>query len=178
MLPYQVIPSYSPCSTQPESLTGNPLPAPLAACLTPRETQILQALMNGMDLSAIAWKLSRNIRTISSHKQRAMRKLRLNSNAELQALSALLGPPLPAKITARLPLLPPREEQVLNAILNGHCITDIARQQGRSVKTISYQKCQLMQKLGITNEVELFALAPDRARALLAPQTRPRVSKG
>lgn len=172
MLPYSAPLTFPSYAHQPEQRATCPLPAPLVACLTARETQILQALINGMDLSAIAWKLSRNIRTISSHKQRAMRKLRLNSNAELHALGALLGPPLAADITARLPLLPPREEQVLNAILNGHCITDIARQQGRSVKTISYQKCQLMQKLGITNEVELFALAPERARALLAAQTR------
>ncbi|MGE6471652.1 LuxR C-terminal-related transcriptional regulator [Serratia proteamaculans] len=172
MLPYQIPHAYSPYTSQPEHPIACSLPAPLAACLTPRETQILQALINGMDLSAIAWKLSRNIRTVSSHKQRAMRKLRLNSNAELHALGSLLSPPLPEEIAARLRLLPPREEQVLDAILNGYSVTDIAHQQGRSVKTISYQKRQLMQKLGITNEVELFALAPERARALLANRTK------
>jgi DNA-binding NarL/FixJ family response regulator len=159
--------AYPLCSAQTRYQNACPLPAALAACLTPRETQILQALMSGMDLSAIAWKLSRNIRTVSSHKQRAMRKLRLNSNAELYALAALLGPQLPADIRARCQLLPPREQQVLNALLKGYSVTDIARLQGRSIKTISYQKCQLMHKLRISNEVELFALSPERARTLL-----------
>ncbi|QGH63260.1 LuxR family transcriptional regulator [Serratia proteamaculans] len=171
-----MLPGYTPHSHTayphaPENNASGTLPPSLTACLTPREAQIIQALMNGMDLSAIAWKLSRNIRTVSSHKQRAMYKLRLNTNAELYALAALLGPHLPATVIARRRLLPPREQQVLNAILRGHSVTDIAQQQGRSVKTISYQKCQLMQKLGLTNEVELFALAPERAQALLTSKT-------
>lgn len=144
------------------------LPAYLLARLTPTERHIVQALLSGQDLTAIAWKLQRNIRTISSHKQRAMGKLGLTSNAMLYALGALLNPPLSVDITARRQLLAPREQQVLNALLNGHSVSDIAFQQGRSVKTVSFQKRHLMQRLGLHSEVELFALAPQRARALLA----------
>lgn len=158
---------------QPLQHDGEParqalLPAYLTARLTPTERHIVQALLSGQDLTAIAWKLQRDIRTISSHKQRAMGKLGLTSNAMLHALGALLNPPLSADITARRQLLAPREQQVLNALLNGHSVSDIAHQQARSVKTVSFQKRHLMQKLGLHSEVELFALAPQQARALLA----------
>lgn len=152
----------------PDSAGRSLLPPQLAAKLTPNERIIMQALLSGQELTAIAGKLHRNIRTVSSHKQRAMARLALTSNAMLYALGALLNPPLPASIAARRLLLPPREQQVLNALLRGHSVTDIAHQQGRSVKTVSFQKRQLMQKLGLNSEVELFALAPQRARALLA----------
>ncbi|CAI1532307.1 Putative transcription factor YjjQ [Serratia quinivorans] len=144
------------------------LPPQLAARLTPNERIIMQALLGGQDLTTIAWCLKRDMRTISSHKQRAMGKLALTSNAMLYALAALLSPPLPENITERRQLLTLREQQVLNALLDGHGVTNIAHLRGRSVKTVSFQKRLLMQKLGITNEVELFALAPFRARALLA----------
>ncbi|MDW5498654.1 LuxR C-terminal-related transcriptional regulator [Pseudomonas lundensis] len=144
------------------------LPPQLAARLTPNERIIMQGLLSGQELTTIAWRLHRDIRTISSHKQRAMARLALTSNAMLYALGALLNPPLPEDISARRQLLAPREEQVLRALLNGYCVTDIARQQGRSVKTISYQKCQLMQKLGLKSDVGLFALDPQQARALMA----------
>lgn len=72
-----------------------------------------------------------------------------------------------ADITVRRQLLAPREQLVLNALLTGLSVTDIAYQQGRSVKTVSYQKRRLMQKLGLNNDVALFALAPQQARVLL-----------
>jgi DNA-binding NarL/FixJ family response regulator len=69
----------------------------LAERLTPNERIIMQALLSGQDLTAIAWKLHRDIRTISSHKQRAMERLALTSNAMLYALGALLSPPSPQR---------------------------------------------------------------------------------
>lgn len=167
-----ILPNHTATDTRNQELARPTLlPLQLAERLTPNERIIMQALLSGQDLTAIAWKLHRDIRTISSHKQRAMERLALTSNAMLYALGALLSPPLPAEIAARRKLLAPREEQVLNALLNGNCVTDIARQQGRSIKTVSYQKCQLMQKLGLKSEIGLFALAPQQARAVLASWT-------
>ncbi|WP_413503252.1 LuxR C-terminal-related transcriptional regulator [Serratia proteamaculans] len=164
-----LLPNHTATNTRDQEPTRLPLlPPQLAARLTPTEHIIMQALLSGQELTAIAWKLHRDIRTISSHKQRAMARLALTSNAMLYALGALLGPPLPAEIAARRQLLAPRERLVLNALLNGHCVTDIAHQQRRSVKTVSYQKRQLMQKLGLKSEVGLFALEPQQARALMA----------
>ncbi|WP_426505067.1 LuxR C-terminal-related transcriptional regulator [Serratia proteamaculans] len=167
-----LLPKHTATAPRNQEPTRPPLlPPQLAARLTPNERIIMQALLSGQELTAIAWKLHRDIRTISSHKQRAMARLALTSNAMLYALGALLSPPLPTEIAARRKLLAPREQQVLNALLNGNCVTDIARQQGRSIKTVSYQKRQLMQKLGLKSEVGLFALAPQQARALLASWT-------
>ncbi|WP_413501694.1 LuxR C-terminal-related transcriptional regulator [Serratia proteamaculans] len=169
MMPHPLITNASPLRTpEREANPRSLLPPQLAAQLTPNERIIMQALLCGQDLTAIAWKLKRDMRTISSHKQRAMGKLALTSNAMLYALAALLSPPLPTSITEQRQLLTLREQQVLNALLDGHGVTGIAHLQGRSVKTVSFQKRLLMQKLGVTNEVELFALAPLRARALLA----------
>lgn len=153
---------------KPEPVPLPLLPPQLAARLTPNERIIMQALLCGQDLTTIAWGLKRDMRTISSHKQRAMGKLGLISNPMLYALGALIAPPLPAEITDRRRLLTLREQQILNALLEGHSVTEIAHRRVRSVKTVSFQKRLLMQKLKVTNEVELFALAPLRARALLA----------
>ncbi|WP_413502022.1 helix-turn-helix transcriptional regulator [Serratia proteamaculans] len=143
------------------------LPPQLANLLTANERIIMQALLSGQALTTIAWRLKRDIRTVSNQKQAAMARLSLTSNAMLYALGALLGPPLSADITVRRQLLAPREQLVLNALLTGLSVTDIAYQQGRSVKTVSYQKRRLMEKLGLNNDVALFALAPQQARVLL-----------
>lgn len=168
MMPHLAIATaLATCSQEREPTLRLLLSSQLNARLTPSERIIMQALLRGQDLTTIAWKMHRDMRTTSSHKQRAMSKLMLTSNAMLYALGALLGPPLSPEIVARRPLLSLREQQVLNALLDGHAVTDIARLRGRSVKTISFQKRLLMQKLRVTNEVELFALAPQRARSLL-----------
>ncbi|CAI1627279.1 helix-turn-helix transcriptional regulator [Serratia proteamaculans] len=143
------------------------LPPQLANLLTANERIIMQALLSGQALTTIAWRLKRDIRTVSNQKQAAMTRLSLTSNAMLYALGSLLGPPLSTDITVRRQLLAPREQLVLKALLKGLSVTDIAYQQGRSVKTISYQKRRLMQKLGLNNDVALFALAPQQARVLL-----------
>jgi DNA-binding NarL/FixJ family response regulator len=168
MLTYQSAYTGLTAAARSERQTPAPiLPASLAASLTPQENIVMQALLGGQDLSAIAWRLARDIRTVSSHKQRAMRKLRLHSNAELYALASLLDPRLPADRHARLQRLSHREWQVLDALLNGQGVTDIAHQQRRSVKTISIQKRQLMKKLEVASEIGLFVLLPQRAQALL-----------
>lgn len=69
------------------------LPPQLANLLTANERIIMQALLSGQALTTIAWRLKRDIRTVSNQKQAAMARLSLTSNAMLYALGALLGPP-------------------------------------------------------------------------------------
>lgn len=48
------------------------------------------------------------------------------------------------------------ERRVLNKIIEGKCVTQIAIETHRSIKTISAQKRTIMHKLGVTTDVGLF----------------------
>jgi two-component system, NarL family, captular synthesis response regulator RcsB len=56
-------------------------------------------------------------------------------------------------------ILTRRELEVLTHYAAGHGVTEIARMLGRSVKTISAQKCAAMKKLTLTNDIELYRFA-------------------
>lgn len=56
-------------------------------------------------------------------------------------------------------LLSPRELEVLTHYASGVGVTEIASQLGRSVKTISAQKCTAMRKLSLNSDSELFRFA-------------------
>ncbi|HEY1999514.1 response regulator transcription factor [Paraburkholderia sp.] len=56
-------------------------------------------------------------------------------------------------------LLSPRELEVLTHYAAGLGVTEIASQLGRSVKTISAQKCTAMRKLALQSDSELFRFA-------------------
>ncbi|WP_144157731.1 response regulator transcription factor [Paraburkholderia sp. BCC1885] len=71
-------------------------------------------------------------------------------------------------------LLSPREMNVLRQYASGIGVTEIARRLGRSVKTVSAQKCKAMRKLALNSDSELFKFAAEHG--LLpddAPQWRP-----
>ena len=53
-------------------------------------------------------------------------------------------------------LLSPRELEVLKQYASGIGVTEIATRLGRSVKTISAQKCTAMRKLALRTDSELF----------------------
>jgi two-component system capsular synthesis response regulator RcsB len=55
-----------------------------------------------------------------------------------------------------------REFEVVSQFAKGKSVSDIARETGRSVKTVSTQKARAMEKLEVSNDVELV----DRIRAL------------
>jgi len=65
-----------------------------------------------------------------------------------------------ATVTRRLDfvreLLSPRELEVLKQYASGIGVTEIAARLGRSVKTISAQKCTAMRKLALRTDSELF----------------------
>jgi two-component system, NarL family, captular synthesis response regulator RcsB len=68
-----------------------------------------------------------------------------------------------AKLAQRLErvrqLLSKRELEVFTHYASGLGITEIARQTGRSVKTISAQKCTAMKKLALQSDVDLYRFA-------------------
>ena len=52
-----------------------------------------------------------------------------------------------------------REHEVLALYASGLSVTEIAGRLGRSIKTISAQKCSAMKKLSLSNDIELFRFA-------------------
>jgi two-component system capsular synthesis response regulator RcsB len=60
---------------------------------------------------------------------------------------------------AEEPRLSPREEEVVRLFAQGMSITEIARRLERDVRTISRQKRDAMNKLGVRNDPGLFAFA-------------------
>jgi DNA-binding NarL/FixJ family response regulator len=52
-----------------------------------------------------------------------------------------------------------RELEVFTQYASGLGVTEIARRLGRSVKTISAQKCMAMRKLSLNSDAELFRFA-------------------
>lgn len=61
----------------PDSLTQSQAP------LTPREREVLQLIAEGSNAKNIAFVLKINVKTVDTHRQQIMRKLKLNSVAEL-----------------------------------------------------------------------------------------------
>ncbi|KAF1703733.1 response regulator transcription factor [Pseudoxanthomonas suwonensis] len=54
-----------------------------------------------------------------------------------------------------------RETEVLRLFASGMSVSEIARHLNRSVKTISHQKVGAMNKLGLHNDLEIYAYARD-----------------
>lgn len=60
------------------------------AALTGREHEVMRCLLDGMSVTQIANKFSRSIKTISTQKQAAYKKLGLNNDNELNKVRYLL----------------------------------------------------------------------------------------
>jgi DNA-binding NarL/FixJ family response regulator len=62
------------------------LPEPLAqpeCCLTPREREVLQLIAEGNNAKNVAYLLNINVKTVDTHRQQIMKKLKMRSVAEL-----------------------------------------------------------------------------------------------
>ena len=79
-------------------------------------------------------------------------------------LAALAEAGTETDFSAEEPRLSPREIEVVRLFAKGHSITEIARELERDVRTISRQKRDAMNKLGVRNDPGLFAFV--RARGL------------
>lgn len=69
---------------------------------------------------------------------------------------------LAAGCTKAYQSLSKREREVLMLYASGMSVTGIAGQLGRSVKTISAQKCSAMRKLSLSNDIELYRFVAER----------------
>ncbi|HUM28281.1 MAG TPA: response regulator transcription factor, partial [Anaerolineales bacterium] len=63
--------------------TGNEKESDVLNLLSPREREILQLVGEGKTNAVIADKLILSVRTVESHRFNAMKKLRINSHADL-----------------------------------------------------------------------------------------------
>ncbi|KXV03877.1 LuxR family transcriptional regulator [Caballeronia megalochromosomata] len=66
--------------------------------------------------------------------------------------------------STEVPRLSPREIEVVRLFAKGHSISEIAKRLERDVRTVSRQKRDAMNKLGVRNDPGLFAFV--RARGL------------
>ncbi|RYG30580.1 MAG: response regulator transcription factor [Burkholderiales bacterium] len=73
------------------ALSAMSTPAPGFAQLTPRETEVLRCCLQGMNMTDIARKFVRSVKTVSSQKRTAYRKLGIDSDYELLKLYAAPG---------------------------------------------------------------------------------------
>ena len=62
----------------------------------------------------------------------------------------------------RFASLSPKEHEILRLFVSGQSVSDIARGQSRSIKTISAQKISAMRKLNVTSDQDLVAYCRDR----------------
>jgi two-component system capsular synthesis response regulator RcsB len=65
--------------------------APLAASLTPRQYEVVRLFSQGLSVTEIARRLSRDIRTISRQKRDAMRKIGVQTDSALFAYARAHG---------------------------------------------------------------------------------------
>ncbi|QGH64278.1 hypothetical protein GHV41_07020 [Serratia proteamaculans] len=84
-----------------------------------------------------------------------MQKMEMCHNGELYSLGALL---YGCHHTLTPVALTPQEQRVLGSLWCHGSVTETAKQLRKSVKTVSAQKRSIMNKLGVANEVALFAL--------------------
>ncbi|SQH32397.1 LuxR family DNA-binding response regulator [Pseudomonas mucidolens] len=73
--------------------SGETPDALLQAELTSREQEVIRCYLAGMTVSEIADKFNRSIKTISTQKTSAFRKLGVTSNNELFKLNKIISPP-------------------------------------------------------------------------------------
>ncbi|MCW2268202.1 response regulator [Pseudomonas sp. JUb96] len=68
-----------------------------------------------------------------------------------------------AGLEDRFATLSPKEFEILRLFIAGKSVSDIARSQNRSAKTISAQKISAMRKLNVTSDQDLLAYCLERS---------------
>lgn len=117
--------------------------------LTGIDRPALIRTLHARGIGNIVSKTDASIHVVPAIKAAVVRR-NYHSPAIAQMLPGLLG-------TDPLKNLSPREAEVLSLFVNGMCVTDIAERLQRSKQTVSAQKISAMNKLGLKNEVALFA---------------------
>lgn len=123
---------------------------PLIVLTETKDTTLLQRLLTGAMVSVLSLHESQSeyIRLISE----ALQKKQVVSPTIKRVLyNGKSIPPIPE------PLLTKAEMRVLEKLMIGYGVSQIAEQLCRSVKTISTHKRKIMDKFDVTTEVGLFA---------------------
>ncbi|MCY1281649.1 Transcriptional regulatory protein RcsB [compost metagenome] len=82
---------YSRSNRAAEPLGGDGAGSEVATLVTPRELEVVRLYVNGMTMTDIAQHLNRSIKTVSTQKISAIRKLGLGGEAELFAYASKHG---------------------------------------------------------------------------------------
>lgn len=121
--------------------------------LTGSEARVLLMLLSGLTVKQVSELLRRDTRTISTHKLCAMRKVGLRHNGELFRLGArLLG-----HQTVRNPSLTEEDARMMCALVRVGHVSRAAALLGVHIRTVSYRRRVIMKKIGVTNDVALYA---------------------
>jgi DNA-binding CsgD family transcriptional regulator len=132
-------------------------------CLTSREKEILLLIGRAARGKEIAFVLGISEYTVRKHRASIMRKLGLQSAAQLISHAVALSATLAVHDDARAPSsaasLRPREVQVLKLLVAGRTSKEIARQLSISPLTVRKHRQNIMRKHAVHSLAALIEIA-------------------
>jgi DNA-binding NarL/FixJ family response regulator len=158
-------------------------------CLTPRETEVLKFVAEGLTNEQTALQMKVSVKTVQKHRQSLMNKLNLHHTAGLagyafsrkvlfaedfhRMLASRFNGRCGQSAIARNSTQPgkeitPREEQVLKLLAEGLVNKQIASELNISIKTVSNHRLDIMKRLGIHHVAGLTRYA--MSEGLVDPQ--------
>lgn len=138
--------------------------------LTPRESQVLRFVVEGLTNKQIAREIQVSVKTVEKHRQEVMNKLNIHHTAGLTCYALSNGIAFPSTVSAsmarRVPssrgncsssieealqdrTITPRETQVLRLIAEGFLNKQIAAELRLSIKTVANHRQEVMKRLNI-----------------------------
>ena len=131
--------------------------------LTPRETQILKLVAQGLSNRRIAKELCRSIKTVEKHRQSVNDKLHVRKVTGLTRYALSIGlisedKHAPPGVPAFKPLTP-RQAEILKLVAEGLSNKRIADELRRSIKTVDHHREHIMKRLNIHDIARLTRYA-------------------
>lgn len=163
------------------ALESEPLRVPRreTACLTPREGEVLDLVLEGRSSKEIARTLGITRATARCHVQNILTKLGVESRRQAAALATvppavLPAPSAPARSSpSSLAALTPRETEVLRALAAGIERREIAEHFFVSPHTVRTHVQRVLAKLGVHSVLGAMAVARTAGLAPLRPLAAP-----
>ncbi len=123
--------------------------------LTPRESEVMNHLLDGASYKTVASAMNLSVHTVHDHVKNIFRRLRVASRGELQARfrEPNAAPPSSGSQEA----LRPREREVLAQLLAGAPYKAVAKQMGISVHTVHDYVKAIFREFGVSSKGELLA---------------------
>lgn len=150
----------------------NELGAEGPSALSPRERDVVAWAAGGASLKEVGYAMGLATSTVGEHLKSAMRKLKVESRAELAMLWMRLQAPEPGAGLASVGLdgedvfvgnaagvagLSEAEREVARRAARGESSAEIARARGTSLSTVTNQLGAIYRKLGVGSKTELAA---------------------